>query len=60
MTTKKIYTGLYHDFYSNYFLKHIKHVSVVESYEYLQGIEPTIIYGVNFKYPPIPGFRKKM
>lgn len=25
MTTKKIYTGLYHDFYSNYFLKHIKH-----------------------------------
>lgn len=25
MTIGKIYTGLYHDFYSNYFLKHIKH-----------------------------------
>lgn len=25
MTTGKIHIGLYHDFYSNYFLKHIKH-----------------------------------
>lgn len=34
-------------------------IRVVESYEYLQGIEPTITYGVNFQISTDTGIQKE-